>query len=180
MLHYCYPFEWSLKSGIWILYKMMCKWLWWLYAFEVCDCALSKHWTIENQAVHFHHHHQACLIHYYGRKQMPLLMHMIQHRIQVRPGYFINRIRVAWLRWNVTWLTQITWPGLNPDVCTYIQTYQKTLHTYIHTCIHADIDRWPDLYTHYVCTYIHSYMLILGHLFNIRYPAGMYSSYCTH
>ena len=36
-------------------------------------------------------------------------MHMIQCRIQVRPGYFIKRMRPAWPGQNVTWMTQMTW-----------------------------------------------------------------------
>ena len=49
----------------------------------------------ENQGIHFHHHRQARLIHYFGREQTPLLTHVIQSRIRVRPGYFINRVRPA-------------------------------------------------------------------------------------
>ena len=39
----------------------------------------------ENQGIHFHHHRQARLIHYFGREQPPLLTHVIQCRIRVRP-----------------------------------------------------------------------------------------------
>ena len=46
-----------------------------------------------NQGIHFHHHRQARLIHYFGQEQTPLLTHMIQCRIRVRPEYFINWIK---------------------------------------------------------------------------------------
>ena len=49
----------------------------------------------ENWGIHFHHHRQACLIHYFGWEQTPLLMHVIQCRIWVRSGYFINRVRLT-------------------------------------------------------------------------------------
>ena len=39
----------------------------------------------ENQGIHFHHHHQAHLIHYFGREQTASLMHIIQCRIRVKP-----------------------------------------------------------------------------------------------
>ena len=39
----------------------------------------------ENQGIHYHHHRQARLIHYFGGEQTPLLTHVIQCRIQVRP-----------------------------------------------------------------------------------------------
>ena len=61
----------------------------------------------ENQEVCFHHH---WLIHYFGQDQIPLAMHMIHYRIQVRPKYFINQVRHAWPRQSVTWM--IGWPEL--------------------------------------------------------------------
>ena len=59
-----------------------------------CTVNLSKYLE-ENQKICFHHHHQACLIHCFGLDQTPLLMHVIQCRIWVRPGYFINWVRPA-------------------------------------------------------------------------------------
>ena len=47
----------------------------------------------KNQGIHFHHHRQAYLIHYFGLKQTPLLAHVTQCRIRVRPGYVINQVR---------------------------------------------------------------------------------------
>ena len=65
--------------------------------FEVHNCELSKHWleysncTVtslkclqENQEIHFHHHTQACLIHYFSRTRC--LLHVINSKIHVRPG----------------------------------------------------------------------------------------------
>ena len=46
-----------------------------------------------NQGIHFCHHHQAHLIYYFGQEQTPLLMHVMQCRIWVRPRYFINQVR---------------------------------------------------------------------------------------
>ena len=37
--------------------------------------------------------------------QTPLLIHMIQYKIRVRPRYFINRVWPTWTGQNVTWLT---------------------------------------------------------------------------
>ena len=45
-----------------------------------CTVNTSKYGK-ENQEIHFRHHRQACLIHYFGREQMPLLTHVIQCRI---------------------------------------------------------------------------------------------------
>ena len=58
------------------------------------NCTLnSSRYGKENQGIHFHYHHQAHLFHYFGREQMPLLAHLIQCRIRVRPEYFINLVR---------------------------------------------------------------------------------------
>ena len=46
-----------------------------------------------SQGIHFHHHRQARLIHYFGWEQTSLLMYVIQCRIWVRPAYFINRVK---------------------------------------------------------------------------------------
>ena len=54
-----------------------------------CTVNSSKYGK-ENQRIHFHHYRQACLIHYFGWEQIPLLTHVIQSRIWVRPGYFIT------------------------------------------------------------------------------------------
>ena len=122
MLHYCYPFEWSLKSSIikWCENSysgsMFLRCLSMRYPstewskYSNCTINPSKYGK-ENQGIHFHHHHQECLIHYIGREQMPLLTDVIQCRIRVRPGYFISRVRPAWPRQNVT---RITRPGFNP------------------------------------------------------------------
>ena len=73
----------------------------------------------ENQGIHFRYHRKAHLIHYFGREQTPLLTHVIQCRIQVRPWYFINRVRPAWPGQNMTrstGITQMTRPGFNPGL----------------------------------------------------------------
>ena len=74
----------------------------------------------ENQEIPFYHHCQACLIHYFDPVWIPLLTHVIQCRIQVRPGY-INQLRLVWPRQNVTWWLvdlddPMTQSGFNPDV----------------------------------------------------------------
>ena len=114
------------KNRIWILYKMIWKWLWWLYATvrypsteqsKYSNCTVTSKYGKENQVMHFHHHHQAHLIHYFCQEQMPLIMHMIQCRILVKPGYFINWVRPAWPGQNVTqliWITRMTRSGFNP------------------------------------------------------------------
>ena len=117
MLHYFHPFEWSLISSIWILYNNI-KMVYALRCATVrytstewskysnCTVIPSKYGK-ENQWIHFHHHCQAHLIHYFGQEQVPLLKYVIQCRIQVR---------FAWPRQNVTWLTQMTRSGFNSDV----------------------------------------------------------------
>ena len=86
--------------------------------YSTCMVNPSKYGK-ENQGIHFHHHHrQAHLIHYFGQEQTPLLMHVIQCRIWVRPGYFINWVRPAWPGQSITRLTWITWmtrPSFNPN-----------------------------------------------------------------
>ena len=52
----------------------------------------------------------SCLIHYFDQDQMPLLMSVIQCKIWVRPGYFINQVRPTGPGPNVTWVTQMTQP----------------------------------------------------------------------
>ena len=44
---------------------------------------------------------------------MPLLLHVIQYRIRIRPGYFINRVRPAWPGQN---MTQVNLPSFNPGM----------------------------------------------------------------
>ena len=46
--------------------------------------------TVKNMELCAHYHHQVCLIHYFNHDQMPLLMHVIQCRIQVKFRYFIK------------------------------------------------------------------------------------------
>ena len=46
----------------------------------------------ENKEIRFHHHYQVYLIHYFDQDQMTSLTYVIQCRIQVRSGYFINWI----------------------------------------------------------------------------------------
>ena len=82
--------------------------------FSNCTVNSSKYGK-ENQGIYFYHHHQACLINYFGWEQMSLLMHVIQCRIQVRPGYFINQVRRTRPGQNMTQLTRMTRPGFNPD-----------------------------------------------------------------
>ena len=66
------------------------------------NCTInSSKYLRRNQQIHFHHHHQIHLIHYFVGIQM-LLLHVIQYRIWVRPGYFINQVRPAWPRQNIT------------------------------------------------------------------------------
>ena len=55
-----------------------------------CTVKLSKY-DKENQGIHFHHYRQVHLIHYFGREQTPLLMHVIQCRIRIRPGYLLYK-----------------------------------------------------------------------------------------
>ena len=69
----------------------------------------------ENQGIHFYHHRQARLIHYFGREQTPLLTHVIQYRIRVRPGCFINRVRHEQNMTRLTRISQMTRPGFNPE-----------------------------------------------------------------
>ena len=47
-----------------------------------------------------------------GQNPMPLLMHVIQCKVSVRPGYVINQVRPDLLRQNVIQMTQ---PSFNPD-----------------------------------------------------------------
>ena len=47
-----------------------------------------------------------------GQNPMPLLMHVIQCKVSVRPGYVINQVRPDLLRQNVIRMTQ---PSFNPD-----------------------------------------------------------------
>ena len=49
----------------------------------------------EKQGIHFRHHRQTHLIHYLGRGKKPLLTHVIQFRIRVRPGYFRIQTRLT-------------------------------------------------------------------------------------
>ena len=112
----------------------------------------------ENQGIHFLHHHQACLIHYFGREQMPLLTHVIQCKIPVRSRYFINQVSLAWPGQKVSRLTQITRPSFNPDIH-YHQVYESVFNTMdwheIYgfqnfaslTIIFAWIDSWKALVT---------------------------------
>ena len=66
----------------------------------------------------FHRHHQKCLIHYFDQDQTTLLMHIIQIRILFRPKYFINGVLLT-CRQNMTWMTQLTQSGFNPDTYVY-------------------------------------------------------------
>ena len=74
------------------------------------NCTVNPLKCSKEQGIH--------LIHCFGQEQAPLLTHVIDCRIQVSPGYFINRVRPTWPSQNVTWLAQTTWmtqPGFNPD-----------------------------------------------------------------
>ena len=51
-------------------------------------------------------------IHHFDQNQMPLSMHVLKYRIQVRSGYFIERM------WHKMWCE---WPGYNPDDPTQFQ-----------------------------------------------------------
>ena len=62
---------------------------------EYSNCRVTpSKYDKENQGIHFHHR-QVRLIHYFGWDQTPLLTHMIQCRIWITPGYFINLVRPA-------------------------------------------------------------------------------------
>ena len=97
-----------------------------------CATALSSTERLKysncNQGIHFHHHCQACLIRYFGREQMPLLMHMIQCRIWVWPGYFMNWVRPAWP--GQTWPG---WPGW-PDPVSTLSSIGSQIFCIIKLC----------------------------------------------
>ena len=106
----------------------MWKWLWCLCFWGVrllpkysrskysnCTVNPSKY-DKENQGIHFYHYRQAHLIYYFVRAQTPILTHVIQCRIRVRPGYFINLVRLAWPGQNVIWITRMTRSGFNPTI----------------------------------------------------------------
>ena len=88
----------------------------------MCNCALSSNkwskyanctvnpWKYP-EAIQFHYHCEACLIHYFDENQTPLLMYIIQYRICVRPWYFINWVRSAWAGQNMILLIQMTPPS---------------------------------------------------------------------
>ena len=64
----------------------------------------------------YHRHFQAHLLHYFDQGQILSSMRMIPCRIQVRPGYFINRMRPTWSRQNMTHITWMIRPSFNPDL----------------------------------------------------------------
>ena len=76
---------------------------------------------------------------YFDQDQASLLVHLIQCRIWVRPGYFTSWIRPAWSRQNVTWLTWITRHSFNPDIwdrliwvlCIFILQHRECLNAKI-------------------------------------------------
>ena len=75
-----------------------------------------------------------------------LLMHVIQCKIWVRPGYFIKRVRPGWPGQKVTRLTRMTWPSCNADLST---KSLSVTYCYISlVLIHVDIS---VLYITYVC-----------------------------
>ena len=110
-----------------------------------CAVNLSKYGK-ENQGIHFHHHHQACLIHYFGWEQTSLLTYVIQWRNQVRPRYFTKRVRPAWPGQNMTQLTRITWttrPGFNPGAYTSCDLK--------YNCEKWSMQWWPYLMYMHIC-----------------------------
>ena len=99
----------SILWDVWLCYPNSEDW----NTLIVATINLSEY-AEENQGICLH---QARLIHYFGKDHTPLLTHVIQYRIQVRSGYFINQVRPAWPRQNVTrltWITQMTQPSFNP------------------------------------------------------------------
>ena len=75
------------------------------YKSKYSNCTVNpSEYLKENQAIHFHHYCQVCLIYYFNQDQTPILMHMILYRILVRPGYFINLLDPETRR-NVTRMT---------------------------------------------------------------------------
>ena len=128
MLHYCYSFEWFLKSSNWILCESgysgsmlsRCVTVRYQVRSKHSNCTVNpSKYGKENLRDKFHHNRQARLIHYFGREKTPLLPHMIQCRIRVRPGYFINRIKPAWPGKNVTMQVDLD----NPDDPTRFQSW---------------------------------------------------------
>ena len=112
---------WNNKSLCWSNFIMWAgdrkQWIynWWPYPstkrskHSNCTVNPSKYGK-ENQGMHFHYHHQAYLIHCF------IITNVIQCRIWVIHRYFINQVRSAWPRQNLTWLTRMTWPGFNPGI----------------------------------------------------------------
>ena len=76
---------------------------------------------------------QAHLICHFGWDQTPLLTHVIQCRIQVKPRYFINRVRPAWPGQNVTWSTRISRPSFNPDIDNRLLSFKLVVLLYSST-----------------------------------------------
>jgi len=122
------PNKWSLKR-FYILNK---------FSSQVCDCVSSHDqscfhllplhsfssleynivasghpsWNILGRYCNIVALTEACSIYHF---QMPLITHVIQCKIQVRPGYFIRWVRSGWPVKKVTRMTQMTWPGCNAD-----------------------------------------------------------------
>ena len=105
----------------------------------------------ENQGMHFHHHCQACLIHW---EQTPLLMHVIQYRILITPRYFINWVKPVWPGQNLTSLTRITRPSFNPNIHPCSSNF-RWFHWF----------PWKPIFKsdHYSATFMHYLMRIVKH-----------------
>ena len=147
MLHYCYPLSYHWK----VVFDFYIKWCENGYSGSMLfrcatvsypstkrskysNCAVYPSKYGKNKEIHVHHHRQACLIHYFGQEQIQLLTQVIQCRIRVRSGYFINWVRPTWPGQNMnrlTRITQMTWPGFNPIVHTYISFEQLPLKLHL-------------------------------------------------
>ena len=72
------------------------------------------------EEIHYHHHHQAHLIHHFYQGQTPLSMHVILCRIWViYPDiYKPDETHLTWTKCDR--MTRITQPGYNPDVHMFV------------------------------------------------------------
>ena len=76
-------------------------------------------------------------------EQTPLLTHVIQCRIRVRPRCFINRVRPTWPGQNVTQLTWMTRPSFNLDMG-HKAEIANIARLQICYCITSGLDCWKS------------------------------------
>ena len=84
-------------------------------------------------------------IHYFDQDQMPLLTYMIEYRIQVRLGYFINQVRPAWPGQNMIRFTRMTQSCFTPGLVHKILICPKVL--FLSLCIFAAASIWLQKHT---------------------------------